>query len=67
MKDIIIVWCIKLQHNVTDFDSIRNTNWPDWSMAPSINARKKGTEVFLDDIVEERKLLYNELIYMTAV
>lgn len=36
-------------------------------MGPSINARKKGSEVFLDDITEERKLLFNELVYMSAV
>ena len=67
IKDIVIVWNIKKQEIVTDFDSIRKVNWPDWSMAPTINARKKGTELFIDNITEERKLLYNELIYMTAV
>ena len=67
VKDIIVVWNIKQGKIVTDFDSVRDVHWPDWSIAPSINARKKGTELFIDDITEERKLLYNELIYMSAV
>lgn len=62
-----MVWNIKQGKVVSDFDTIRDVNWPDWSIAPSINARKKGTELFIDDIQEERKLLYNELVYMSAV
>ena len=67
VEDIIIVWNIKQGKVVVDFDTVRDINWPDWSIAPSINARRKGTEILIDDITEERKLLYNELIYMSAV
>jgi hypothetical protein len=67
VKDIVIVWNIKKQEVVIDFDLLKDANWPEWSMGPTINARKKGSEVFIDDIAEERKLLYNELIYMSAV
>jgi hypothetical protein len=67
VKDIVIVWNIKKQEIVVDYDMVKDSNWPEWSMGPTINARKKGSEVFIDDITEERKLLYNELIYMSAV
>ena len=67
VKDIIIVWNIKRNEVVIDFDEIKNCTWPEWSMGPSVNARKKGSEVFIDDITEERKLLFNELVYMSAV
>jgi len=66
VKDIVIVWNIKRQEVVIDFDEVKNSTWPEWSMGPSINARRKGASIFLDDISEERKLLYNELVYMSA-
>jgi hypothetical protein len=67
VKDLVIVWNIRRNGVVVDFDEIKDCSWPEWSMAPTINSRKKGVEVFIDDVAEERKLLYSELIYMTAM
>lgn len=50
-----------------DLDEVKNCVWPEWSMAPSINARKVGSEVFIDDANEEKKLLYAETLSISSV
>lgn len=39
VRDIVILWNISQNAIVTDLEQIRNVAWPDWSMAPTINAR----------------------------
>ena len=39
VRDIVILWNMSTSAIVTDFEQIRNIAWPDWSMAPTINAR----------------------------
>ena len=63
----MILWHIGSSSIVTDFESMRNTSWPDWSMAPTVNARVQGTEIDLANLQEERELLYRELVYMSHV
>ena len=52
---------------MNDLESMKSSSWPDWSMAPTINARVQGTEISLDNLQEERELLFRELSYMTQV
>ena len=52
---------------MNDLESMKSSSWPDWSMAPTINAREQGTEISLDNLQEERELLFRELSYMTQV
>jgi hypothetical protein len=51
----------------TNFEGLKTTVWPDWSLAPAINARLHGSEFYLDDVVEARKVLFRELIFMSKV
>lgn len=67
VRDIVVIWNIPQSQVMNDFDSMRNTQWPDWSMAPTINARVQGTTINLQNVQEERQLLYNELSYMSQV
>lgn len=39
VRDIVIVWSMQQNAIVSDLEQIRQTSWPDWSMAPTINAR----------------------------
>ena len=52
---------------VTDLEILKNCAWPDWSMAPTINARQQGTHLHLSNAEEERTLLYKETVYMSQV
>jgi hypothetical protein len=52
---------------VTDFELIKNSKWPDWSLAPAINARYHGTEINLSEPIAERQLLFKELCHMSKV
>lgn len=36
-------------------------------MAPSIHARFQGTQINIENVADERKLLYAELSHMSAV
>ena len=36
-------------------------------MAPTINARFQGSQIHVQNDIEERKLLFNELNYMSCV
>ena len=67
VRDIIIVWDMQKGLIVNDLEAMKSTSWPDWSMAPTINARMQGTEISLDNLQEERELLFRELSYMTQV
>ena len=37
--DIFVVWDISQNQIVTDYDLLKKSNWPGWSMASAINAR----------------------------
>ena len=50
VRDIVILWNIPNSQIVTDFEQIRNIQWPDWSMAPTINARFQGSEIDLQNL-----------------
>lgn len=52
---------------VTNFEALKNVRWPDWSMAPAINARYQGSDISLPDAIEERQLLFRELSFMSKV
>lgn len=39
VKDIVIVWNLQTGQMVQDLEVLRGCTWPDWSMAPAINAR----------------------------
>jgi len=45
---------------VTNFELLKDTQWPDWSVAPAVNARFLGTDINLEDAIEERQLLFRE-------
>jgi hypothetical protein len=49
-----VIWDIKNNTMVTDFDQLSFTKWPDWSMAPALNCRFHGTDINLEDAIEER-------------
>lgn len=52
--NVFVVWDIVNNTMITDYEKLRNVKWPDWSMAPSINARFHGTHINLEDPIEER-------------
>lgn len=52
--DAFVIWNIVNNTMVTNFEALKTTRWPDWSMAPAINARYQGTEINLSDAIEER-------------
>lgn len=62
-----MIWNIVNNTMVTNFEALKATRWPDWSMAPSINARYHGSEINIDDAIEERQLLFRELSFMSKV
>jgi hypothetical protein len=65
--DVFVIWNIINNTMVTNFEALKQTRWPDWSMAPAINARYHGSEINLDDAIEERQLLFRELSFMSRV
>jgi uncharacterized protein with WD repeat len=44
-EDIFVIWDIRNNRMVSNFESIANTKWPEWTMAPAINARFQGREI----------------------
>ena len=58
---------MQTQQTTNDMHGEYKSEWPDWSMAPTINARYQGTEITLENSQLERELLYKELCYMSAV
>lgn len=62
-----MIWDIKNNTMVTDFDQLSTTKWPDWSMAPALNCRFHGTDINLEDAIEERQLLFRELCFMSKI
>jgi hypothetical protein len=62
-----VLWDIQNDTMVTNFEHLKSTKWPDWSMAPSINSRFHGTEINLEDPIEERQLLFKELNHMSRI
>ena len=38
-EDIFVVWDIAMKRLVSDYDKLRFTSWPDWSLSSSLNAR----------------------------
>jgi hypothetical protein len=49
---------------VQNFDALSNSKWPEWSMAPAINARFQGAQIHHDS---NKELLFKELCYMSRV
>lgn len=66
-EDCFVIWDIANNLMVQNFEQLGNTKWPEWSMAPAINARYHGTEIDQDDGVKERELLFKELCFMSRV
>ena len=58
--DIYVVWNIQMNQMVTNFELLKNAQWPDWSVAPAVNARFVGKDINLEDAIEERQLLFRE-------
>jgi uncharacterized protein with WD repeat len=58
--DIYVVWNIQTNQMVTNFELLKNVQWPDWSVAPAVNARFVGKDINLEDAIEERQLLFRE-------
>lgn len=58
--DIYVVWNIQTNQMVTNFELLKNAQWPDWSVAPAVNARFVGKDINLEDAIEERQLLFRE-------
>jgi len=52
---------------VTNFELLKNTQWPDWSVAPAVNARFLGTNMNIEDAIEERQLLFREQCFMSKI
>ena len=46
---------------------LKNCIWPEWQMAPTINARQQGTHLHLSNPEDERAMLYKETVYMSKV
>ena len=42
-EDCFVIWDLENNVQVQNFEVMQETSWPDWSMAPSINARIQGT------------------------
>jgi len=53
-NNIFVVWDIQANQLFTNFETLKTQQWPEWSMAPSINARYLGTDILLEDAIEER-------------
>ena len=53
-NNIFVILDIQSNQLFTNFEALKGTTWPEWSMAPSINARYHGTEINLEDAIEER-------------
>ena len=62
-----MIWDIQSNQMYTNFEGLKATVWPDWSMAPSINARLHGSQIHMEDVIEERQLLFKELVFMSQV
>ena len=52
---------------VTNFELLKESLWPDWSIAAAINARIVGSDINVEDAIEERQLLFRELVHMSRV
>ena len=59
--NIFVIWNIKDNTMVTDFDQLSTTKWPDWSMAPALNCRFHGTDINLEDAIEDTRAVNKEL------
>lgn len=52
---------------VTNFEQLKTAQWPDWSVAPAVNARYVGRDINLEDAIEERQLLFREQCFMSKI
>ena len=67
VKDICLIYDLSKKDIVQDMELLKNCIWPDWQMAPAINARQQGTHLHLSNPEDERTLLYKETVYMSKV
>ena len=56
-EDCFVVWDLENNVQVQNFELMADTSWPDWSMAPSINARIQGTQLSLRQEEQTKTLL----------
>lgn len=52
-NNVFVIWDLSSNKPLINFESVQKSQWPDWSMAASINARYHGSEIHLDDAIEE--------------
>lgn len=52
---------------VTNFELLKNVQWPDWSVAPAVNARYVGRDINVEDAIEERQLLFREQCFLSNI
>ena len=66
-EDIFVVWDIKEVKLIQDFEQFKFTQWPDWSLSSSINARYINEGFNRDTDDEEKKKFMLEQCTMTNV
>lgn len=66
-EDLFVVWDIQQNQIVSDYDILKKTEWPGWSLSNSINARFQGNSIHPDNPEEEKKLRLLESCQMSSV